>query len=130
MKRIIFLLAAGMMVTVNLFAQTPGSISPASQTIVSGGSVALSHSGSSGITSRQWQLSTDNGSTWTNISGATGTSYNTGALTNTGSTNITRSYRIKVNGKNLYSAESVITVTPAVTPGSISPASQSIASGG
>ena len=93
-----------------------GVITPAIQTVSSGGSVALSHTGASGVTSRQWELSTNNGSTWAPISGATGTSYDTGALTNTGTSNITMRYRVKINGQNVYSAESVITVSPPSQP--------------
>ena len=90
---------------------TPGSINPGSQTIVSGGSVSLTHTGYSNVTSRQWEKSTNDGISWLNT-GAAGTSYNTSALSNFGTSNITVIYRVRVNGTNLYSSESVITVTP------------------
>jgi hypothetical protein len=44
---------------------TPGSITPAEQTIDAGESLTLTHTGSDGINWRQWQVSTDNGNTWT-----------------------------------------------------------------
>lgn len=90
---------------------TPGSISPATRTIYSGGWAALTHSGSKAVSSRQWQLSTDNGSTWTDISGATASTFNTGTMTNTGTTGITHTFRVKVNNLDIYSAISVITVS-------------------
>ena len=61
MNRQIFLLAMGLMIACNLFAQSPGSIAPATQTVASGGSVSLTHSGTGGGVARQWQLSTDTG---------------------------------------------------------------------
>lgn len=67
-----------------------------------------------GITSRQWQMSTDNGSTWTDIPGATGESYITGTLN---IPNITLIYRVKINGQELYSTESELkSMTQAASP--------------
>ena len=102
----------------------PGSISPSSQSITSGSSAStLSHSGYSNVNSRQWQYST-NGSTWYNVSGATGTSYSPGVLTQT------RYYRIQLNGTSTYTPTATINVTSPPVAGSISPSSQSINSGG
>ncbi len=47
---------------------------PVSQTVTAGATVNFTSS-STGATSTQWQLSTNGGSTWTNIAGATSTSY-------------------------------------------------------
>ena len=61
-----------------------------SATICSGGSRTLSASTSGGVScSYQWQISTSVGGPFSNISGATGSTYNTGALT------ATRYYRVR-----------------------------------
>ena len=129
MKKQIILLVAGLMIAGNLLAQNYGSITPAFQTIASGGSVTLQHSGGSILLGRQWQISENNGNTWTDIRGATGTSYNTGTLINNGLSNITKRYRVRVNGGNSFSAQSVITVSPALTPGNITPFNPTVSSG-
>ncbi len=98
-----------------------GSISPASQTIDAGiSSQTLRHFLSYISVSRQWQKSTD-GSTWTNIAGATQETYSPGVLPHT------TYFRVKVNGLNIYSQTAVVTVKP--VGGSISPATQSIDAG-
>ena len=93
---------------------TPGSISPGTQTIAHGSSVYLNHTGSSNVTSRLWWKSTDNGSSWSSTK-STGINYSE-TLTNYGSSDITVKYRVQVNGTNLYSSESVITVEPEPPP--------------
>jgi hypothetical protein len=55
---------------------------PSSQTVVSGNSVTFSASASGyPVPTVQWQLSTNNGSTWGNITGATSTSYTISSTT-------------------------------------------------
>jgi hypothetical protein len=55
---------------------------PTSQTVVAGNSVTFSASASGfPAPTVQWQLSTNNGSTWSNISGATGISYTIASAT-------------------------------------------------
>lgn len=88
-----------------------GGTIASTQTICSGSSVTLTNSasasggfGSGGFT-YQWQQST-NGSTWTNISGATGTSYTTPALTST------RYYRRRATDcKGTVGTSNVVTIT-------------------
>jgi hypothetical protein len=68
----------------------------------------------SGLT-YQWQLSTNGGTTWSNISGATGASYTTAALTAGFNGN---RYRVVLNGNcttNLNSTGALLTVTSPVT---------------
>ena len=110
----------------------PGAVTPATKTVEPGGSVQLTHSDATGITSRQWQLSTNNGSSWADISGETSSTYNTGALINAGPGNVIRRYRVKINGQNTYSAESIITVTapPIPVQGAVTPAAPAVVSGG
>ena len=88
----------------------PGSISPGYQTIYSEESIYLIHTGSSNVTTRLWWKSTDNGSSWSPTS-ATGTDYSE-VLNDEGSYR----YKVQVNGLNLYSSESVITVEPPPPP--------------
>lgn len=92
----------------------PSVSASGSTTICSGGNATVSASGSggSGSSSYQWQISTNN-STWSNISGATGSSYNTGALT------ATRYYRALYNTSNGgcdQAVSSSVTVTVVADP--------------
>jgi hypothetical protein len=102
-----------------------GTISPASQGInynTTPSTLTLSGvSGGNGTYTYQWQSSPDN-STWTNISGATTTTYSPGALT------ATTYYRVVVtsNGATTSSASATVTVYPTLQSGSISPSSQAI----
>jgi len=70
MNKRFLLLVTSLMIAGNLLAQNYGSITPAFQTIASGGSVTLQHSGGSILLGRQWQISENNGNTWTDIVGA------------------------------------------------------------
>ncbi|MDR1155711.1 MAG: DUF6443 domain-containing protein, partial [Bacteroidales bacterium] len=88
------------------------TIRPTTQPVVAGSTVTLTHTGSSGITSRQWQMSAGNGSAWTDLPGATGTTYS-GSLTNYETSDVTQKYRVKINGMAIYSAELAVTVTSA-----------------
>ncbi len=88
-----------------------GSISPANQNVDSGATIkTLTHTGP-GVTSRQWQKST-NGITWTVVSGATGSTYSPAAVSNSGTSPIEHYYRVKINGQAVYSNEARITVYP------------------
>ncbi|MDR2936461.1 MAG: hypothetical protein LBU80_03860, partial [Rikenellaceae bacterium] len=99
---------------------TVGSISPTSQTINYGTtSPTLTHSGATGVTNRQWQQSINSGSSWSNISGATGTTYSPGTLY------ATTYYRVVANG-NLYSSPASIVVNEPLRVGYIYPSSQTI----
>lgn len=106
--------------TVNVYPQlVGGSISPATITISynsSPGALTLSGvTGGNGAYAYQWQVSSD-GSTYSNVSSATGTSYTPGSLTSTAY------YRVMVtsNGVAVYSSTSIVTVAPQLTAGSIS----------
>ena len=98
-------------ITTNIDRFMPGSITPAYKTLASGKSLILEHIGSACVSSRQWQISDNNGS-WTDLSGATGTSYNAGILYNSGSSGIIHKYRVKINWADIYSDEATITVVP------------------
>jgi RHS repeat-associated protein len=112
--------------TVNVYPQIQaGTVSPGTQSInynTSPASLSLTGvSGGNGSYSYQWQVSTDN-SNFSNIGGATGTSYTPGALTTT------TYYRVAVtsNGAVEYSVVGTVTVYPPVVGGSVSPATQTI----
>ena len=105
----------------------PGSVAPATQTInYNTVPAALSLSGTFGAITPytyQWQSSPDN-TAWTNVSGATATTYSPPALT------AMTYYRVGVtsNGGTLYTSSVVVQVYPLlpVVPGSVSPASQTV----
>ena len=98
-------------VTITITPVTPGtaSINPASA--CSGSSTTLTLTGHSG--SIQWQFSTDGGTNWNNISGATSTPHTVNNITTS------TSYRAVVtNGSCTGNSNTVaITITPIVTPG-------------
>ena len=111
--------------TVTVYAQlVAGSVS-SSQSInynTTPSTLTLSGvSGGSGSYTYQW-LSSPNGSVWSTISGATGTSYSPSSLTST------TYYLVAVtsNGVTINSNYATITVYATLQAGSISPASQSI----
>jgi hypothetical protein len=97
-----------------------GSISPSSQTINNGATPSTltltGVSGGNGSYSYQWVSSPDN-STWTAISGQTGTSYSPPALTST------TYYEVVVtsNGVSGNSASATVTVYPQLQAGAINP---------
>ncbi|MBC31156.1 MAG: hypothetical protein CMH48_09945 [Muricauda sp.] len=106
----------------------PGSISGGG-TICNGGDPSTINNGSlalggNGTYAYQWQSSTNGSSGWSNISGATSTSYNPPPLTST------RYYRRRVIScvETKYSNTVQITVNPALSPGSINGA-QAICNG-
>lgn len=104
-----------------------GSITPASQTIAYNTTpTALSCTAASGGVSGgsftyQWQIETVSVNTWTNISGATSLSYSPGSLANSAS------YRVIVTQNGLTVNSNTAIVNVAIVPGTISPASKTIA---
>lgn len=112
--------------TVNVYAPLQaGSVSPATQTInylASPGTFSSTGvSGGSGTYAYQWQYSLDN-STWTNATGATGSTYIQGALSSL------TYFRVAVtsNGVTGYSSSASVSVYPQLIGGSVTPASQNI----
>jgi RHS repeat-associated protein len=103
----------------------PGNITPASQAVIyntAPASLSMSSaSGGNGSYTYQWQ-SSPNSTSWTNISGATSTSYSPPALT------ATTYYQVVVtsNGASAPTNPAFVTVYPLITPGSVSPSSASI----
>ena len=100
---------------------TSGSIN-GEQTICSSGNPttlgsASNAGGGNGSYTYQWQYSNNGSSSWTNISGATATSYNPPSGLTT-----SRSYRRRVIscGETRYTNTVVVTVRPTLIPGSIS----------
>ena len=98
---------------------SPGSINNA-QTVCYGGNPSTLGNSSSALNglggySYQWQISTDGGSNFSNISGATSTTYNPPSLT------ATRDYRRRVIscGQTKYSNTVRVTVKSPLTAGSI-----------
>ena len=88
---------------------------PASQTICAGGSVTF-NSAATGAVSQQWQVSTDGGTTWNNVSGATAVS-----LTLNSITALQNNYRYRCiytgqcNSSNTTGAVLTVQTAPAVT---------------
>jgi hypothetical protein len=118
-------------ITVTVYAKISAvPLSPASQSINAGASPTALALGNVGFTggsfTYQWQQSANNSfSDATVITGATLSSYSLGALSTT------TFYRLALirNGDSLYSAPAVINVLPAVSAGTLSPATQTIKSG-
>ncbi|MBK8372338.1 MAG: hypothetical protein IPL20_13460 [Saprospiraceae bacterium] len=110
-----------------MVAQQTASVT-GNQTICNGGTATLTAtvSGGTGTITYIWQSSPD-GSTWTNISGATSSSYTTPALSST------THYRVNVtrSGSNCGSVNSTASVVTVVNDPGISahPQSASICSG-
>ncbi|HVY74704.1 MAG TPA: DUF6443 domain-containing protein [Puia sp.] len=108
-------------------AIVPGSVNPATQATINYGANAstLTLSGVSGGTNSytyQWQSSPNGTGSWTNISGATGTTYTPTALT------ATTYYHVVVtsNGASATSSSATVTVYPQIVAGSISPSAPNI----
>jgi RHS repeat-associated protein len=113
--------------TVNVYPQlVGGSVSPASTGAVYNNSPSqLSVSGISGgngTYTYQWQSSPDN-TTWTNVSGATSTTYTPPPLTSP----IYYHVVVTSNGASTASNYSYISIYPSIQPGAVSPAAQLIA---
>lgn len=100
---------------------TAGSIGNAQTVCYNGDPSTLSSSssagGSSGTKQYQWQYSTNGSSGWTNLSGATSTTYNPGALTSN------RWYRRRVRTATCstykYTSSVKVTVRPTLNAGSV-----------
>ena len=113
---------------VNVLPQlVAGSISPASQNIsynTAPSTLSLSGtSGGNGSYSYQWYSSPNGTTGWSQISGATSTSYTPGQLTST----VYYQVQVTSNGVVGTSGSSVVNVAaPPLVPGSITPASQTI----
>ena len=112
--------------TVTVYPQVAsGAVTPATQSInyntVPTALSTTTATGGNGSYTYQWYSST-NGTSWTLISGATGTSYAPGALT------ITTYYQVVAtsNGVPATSATATVTVYPPLVTGVISPSSQHI----
>lgn len=88
------------------------SSQPAAATVCQGTPVTFSVV-ATGATTYQWQVSTNGGASWTNISGATSASYNTGVTTAAMSGNI---YRVIVSNQctSATSGNAVLTVNSGV----------------
>lgn len=100
-----------------LTVSTPASISsqPSNQTICSGESVSYSITADGSSNTYQWQVSTDNGSTFTNIAGATGTSLNLNNINSTYNNNL---YHVVISScapNNLISSNASLTVNSAAS---------------
>ncbi len=116
-------------ITVTVAADPSISITTSNQTICSGGNITFftSVSGGTGTQTYQWQSSPNN-STWSNISGATSASYNTGALSST------TYFRVLRNASGIgcnQATSNVVTVTVVADPSvSITTPPQTICDGG
>jgi len=98
-----------------------GHVTATPATICAGQTTSLSVSGHNGTI--QWQSSTNNGGTWTNISGATNTNYTTPAL------NANSCYRVAITcGTTVHSNMVCITVNP-IPVATATPTTQTICTG-
>lgn len=84
---------------------------PQSQTVCAGSAVSFNITGG-GLESYQWQVSTNNGSTWSDINGATGATYTIPSVATDMNNN---QYRVVVSGCNatgLSSTAAILTLHP------------------
>ena len=115
-------------ITVTVVPATPTGISissqPASQTVTEPNTATFNVTASTtaGTLTYQWQVSTDGGLTWANVTGGTGAntaSYTTGATSN--ATDNGNQYRCVLNSTStgvptVYSNAATLTVNPIVSP--------------
>jgi len=105
---------------------TAGSVTPASKAINYGTSPGIltgtAATGGNGVYSYQWQNSINGGTSWVNISAATGLNYTPGNLTQ----NTVYRRQVTSNGVVTYSNLSTITVYPKLVAGTITPSSIAI----
>ncbi len=114
-----------------VYAKTPAmALSPASQSVNAGASPATltigNTSNTGGAFTYQWQQSGNNSfSDASALTGANSSSYSPGSLS------ATTFYRLALirNGDSLYSMPAVVNVLPALSAGTLSPATQTITSG-
>ncbi len=88
------------------------TIQPANTTICSNESAIFTIATSGTLPTYQWQLSTNGGSTWADISGETGTTLTLTGLTSSSST---YQYRCSLNSGAIYSDPATLTVNNIVT---------------
>ncbi len=100
-------------VTLSVASSVGGTATATNAAICPGGSTTITLTGNTGTI--QWQRSTNSGSTWNNISGATGASYATEPLV------ISTSYRAVVTNGSCASANSSV-ATVSITSGAINTA--------
>jgi hypothetical protein len=98
---------------------------PADVTICNTGSTTLSMVTSGSISSYQWQISTDNQSTWSDVSGATNATL---ALSGLSYSSPAKVYRCNLNNGTLYTNGATVTVYDQVVISS-QPSSQTICTG-
>ena len=98
-------------VTVTVYQPLAITTQPASQTVCSGANVTFSVVVTGSNPSYQWQLSTDNGTTWSNISGANSASY---TLNNVTTALSGRRYRVIATNTctTVTSNAAILTVNP------------------
>lgn len=93
-------------VTVTVYQPVTITTQPANQTVCAGANATFSVVTAGNFQTYQWQLSTDNGTTWTNISGANAASY---VVTNTTTALSGRRYRVIVtNSCNTVTSNAAI----------------------
>ena len=102
-------------VTVTVLQPITVTTQPASQTICSGANATFSIVATGNLLSYQWQLSTDGGTTWNNIAGATSASLTVPAVTTTMSGN---RYRVIVTNScnTVTSSVAILTVNDPTPP--------------
>ena len=87
---------------------------PASTVACTGNNASFTVAATGNSLSYQWQVSTDGGTTWTNVAGATGTTLNLSAVTSGMNNN---QYRVVINGTcttNLNSQAATLTVNNSI----------------
>jgi len=110
-------------VTVNVYPQVGGSISPAAESTnanIAPGALTVTGTGGNGSYSYQWY--TNASGSYQSVSGATGSTYQPPALSST------TSYEVLVtsNGATGMTGPATVTIYPPLVPGTISPSSQTI----
>ena len=100
--------------TVTVFQPASITTQPANQTVCAGADATFSVTAAGTGLSYQWQLSTDNGTTWTNISGANAATYTVAGTTTTLSG---RRYRVIItNTCNTVTSNAATLTVNALTP--------------
>ncbi len=101
------------------------TINPASQSVLAGATVSFT-AAATGATSQQWQVSTNNGTSWTNIAGATGASYSVKTTTAMSGYEYRMTFTNSFGSTSSAAATLTVAVAPAVTT---SPASVTAVAG-
>ncbi|MBI5372453.1 MAG: M36 family metallopeptidase [Sphingobacteriales bacterium] len=101
-------------VTVTVFQPAAISTQPANQTVCEGANALFSVTATGSSLSYQWQLSTDNGTTWVNIVGANSSTY---TEANTSTSQSGRRYRVIIsNTCNTVTSNAATLTVNALTP--------------